>query len=260
MSFFSDNIKSLRIRRKLTQEKLAQGINITRARYSKYEDGRSEAPYSILCKLSQYFNVSIDVLLTADISKVEIEGLMKLENNRVLLPIKTDINGENLIEVVPHKARMGYMSGYSDPEYIDSLPTISLPFLKNGKFRAFAGSGDSMPPHNDTSYIIGKYLETVDEVRDGKTYILVTKDDGIVYKRLKRSSNISFTASSDNFSYTPYDVKFSEILEVWEFVCSIETTAFEPEDLNLETVKEMFQEIKREIRTISSKIYLKDFR
>ena len=189
----------------------------------------------------------------ADIQKVDIDKLMTIDSNRLLLPMKTDLQGENLIEVVPHKARMGYAAGYADPEFIENLQTISLPFLKHGKFRAFPGSGDSMPPHKDTSFIVGKYIEKLEDVRDGKTYILVTNSDGVVYKRLKRSGKESFTVSSDNLIYSPYDVKYSEILEIREFVCSIETAAFEADDLNLESVKEMFQELKREIRTISSK-------
>lgn len=39
--------------------------------------------------------------------------------------------------------------GFRVCEYIESLQTISLPFLRNGTFRAFPVEGDSMPPYND---------------------------------------------------------------------------------------------------------------
>ncbi|RZJ71759.1 LexA family transcriptional regulator [Flavobacterium sp.] len=252
MSLFSDNIRSLRLKKKLSQEKLAEGLGISRARYSKYEDGRSEAPYDILKGISRFFNVSIDLLLSADIRKIELDELLKLEDNRLLLPIKTDQSGENLIEVVPHKARMGYASGYADPEFIDGLQTISLPFLRSGKFRAFPGSGDSMPPHKDSSLIVGRYVENLAEVKDGKTYVLVTKSEGIVYKRLEKIGKSKFLAQSNNLLYGDYEIKFSEILEVWEFVCSIETEEFERDDLSVETVKGMFQVLRKEIRDVKS--------
>jgi hypothetical protein len=70
------------------------------------------------------------------------------------LPIKVGKTGENKIEIVPHKGKMGYLTGYNDPEYIDSLQHMSLPFLRNGKYRAFPVEGDSMPPYNDGTYII----------------------------------------------------------------------------------------------------------
>lgn len=252
MSLFSENIKALRIKNKISQEKLSQALYISRTRYSKYEDGRSEPSYEILRKISQHFNVTIDLLLSTDIQKIELEELRNMENNRILLPIKTDALGENLIEIVPHKAQMGYASGYADAEFIESLQTIALPFLRNGKYRAFPASGDSMPPHKDSSFIVGRYVEKLEEVRDGKTYILVTKNEGIVYKRLSKKGTNGFTVYSDNVLYSPYEIQFSEILEIWEFACSIEKEPFEPDDLRPETIKEMFLELRRDIRKIKS--------
>jgi hypothetical protein len=43
-----------------------------------------------------------------------LEDLLKLGDNRILLPI-TDQQGENIIEIIPHKAQAGYLSGYADP-------------------------------------------------------------------------------------------------------------------------------------------------
>jgi hypothetical protein len=62
---------------------------------------------------------------------------------------------------------------------------ISLPWLRNGKFRAFRG--DSMPPHKSGFFIVGRYVEKLGDVMDGKTYILLTKNEGIVYKRLNKT-------------------------------------------------------------------------
>ena len=83
-----------------------------------------------------------------------------------------DQKGNESIEIIPQKASMGYLRGYSDPDYIESLETISLPFLKNGKFRAFPASGDSMPPFKDGSFIIGKYMEGINDLKSGTSYIL----------------------------------------------------------------------------------------
>ncbi|NUY81928.1 helix-turn-helix domain-containing protein [Flavobacterium sp. MAH-1] len=248
MSIFSDNLRYLRESRNESQQKTAEALDIKRGRYEPYESGKVEPPYEMLVRLSRFYGISIDLLLTVDLRKYDIEDMLRLADNRIVLPIAVDQHGENLIEVVPHKARLGYASGYADPEFIESLQTLSLPFLRNGKFRAFPASGDSMPPHRDSSYIIGKHLENLGDVSDGKTYILVTKNDGIVYKRLSRNANSSFTASSDNIVYAPYVVEYREILEVWEFVCSIETEAFAPDDVDVETVRGMFQELRKEIR------------
>lgn len=252
MSLFSDNIKYLRVNKSLTQQGVADELMITRARLLKYEDGTSQPPIELLKKISNFYNVSIDILVSVDLRKILIGDLLKLDDNRILLPITVDKQGENFIEIIPHKAKAGYTSGYADPEFIENLQQISLPFLRNGKFRAFPVEGDSMPPHKEGSFIVGKYVEKLGDVMDGKTYILLTKNDGIVYKRLNKNGR-NLTLQSDNRVYKPYDVKASEILEIWEYACSIATKEFLPDDLGTENVKDMFRELRKEILDLKEK-------
>lgn len=250
MSLFSDNIRFLRIQKNISQEKLASALLIARARYVKYESGTSEAPYDILKRISKFYHVSIDLLLNVDLRKIDMDGLLKLEDNRILLPITIDTGGENTIEIIPQKAKAGYLNGYSDPEFIEGLQQISLPFLKNGKFRAFPVSGDSMPPHRDGSFIIGKYVESLGEVRDGRTYILLTKNEGIVYKRLNKNGKNNLVLSSDNSFYEPYSVRASDVLEIWEYACSIATNEFEPDSLEPQSIRDMFNSLRNEIKAL----------
>ena len=253
MSLFSDNIKYLRVNKSLTQQGVADELMITRARLLKYEDGTSQPPIELLKKISNFYNVSIDILVSVDLRKIPMDDLLKLDDNRILLPITVDKQGENFIEIIPHKAKAGYTSGYADPEFIENLQQISLPFLRSGKFRAFPVEGDSMPPHKEGSFIVGKYVEKLGDVMDGKTYILLTKSDGIVYKRLNKNGR-NLTLQSDNRVYRPYEVKASEILEIWEYACSIATKEFLPDDLGTENVKDMFRELRKEILDLKGKV------
>lgn len=250
MSIFSDNLRHLRLGRSFSQQKLANDLIITRERLAKYEEGRSEPPFEILRRIALFFNVSIDLLLSVDIRKVEIDRLLKTADNRILLPITVDAAGNDTIEIIPYKARAGYTTGYADPEFIENLQRISLPFLTNGKFRAFPVEGDSMPPHREGSFIIGKYVENLGDVRDGKTYIVLTRNDGIVYKRLNRNGRNSLMLHSDNAVYRPYEVKASEILEIWEFACSLSTKEAEPENLSNENIRDILQELRKDIHRL----------
>jgi transcriptional regulator with XRE-family HTH domain len=254
MSLFSDNIRTLRVKHKISQEKLAESLCITRGRYVKYEDGTSEAPYEILKKIAHYYHISIDLLLSVDVRKIDTEDLLKLENNRLVLPIMVDRNGENFIEVVTQKVKAGYLNGYADPEYIESLQQISLPFLGYGKHRGFPVEGDSMPPHQDGSIIIGRYVESLGEVLDGRTYIFITKNEGMVYKRLNKNKKNALVLESDNTFYPSYEVKASDVLEIWEYECSIGRTDKKQELSETETMKEILLEVKREIIEIKERI------
>lgn len=252
MSLFSDNIKFLRSKRLLTQNKVAEDLSITRGRLVKYEDGTSQPPIEILKKISNYYHVSIDILVSVDLRKIKLDDLLKLDDNRILLPITVNSEGENFIEIIPHKAKAGYTLGYADPEFIENLQHISLPFLKHGKFRAFPVEGDSMPPHKEGSFIVGKYIENLGDVMDGKTYILLTKNDGIVYKRLNRNGK-NLSLKSDNSIYKTYEVKASEILEIWEYACSIATKEFSPEDIGVENIKDILRDLRKDVLELKQK-------
>ncbi|MDQ1096727.1 MULTISPECIES: XRE family transcriptional regulator [Chryseobacterium] len=254
MSIFSDNIRFLRAQKNVSQQELADKISLSRVRYSKYEDGRSEAPYELLIRISKYFNVSIDLLLTVDIRKYPLEDILKLPDNRIVLPVIVDKLGNNSIEIVPQKASMGYLSGYSDPEYIESLQRISLPFLVNGKYRAFPAQGDSMPPFKDGSYIIGKYVEDINDLKTGKSYVFVTLNDGISYKRFRAKKGKSVTVAADNPFYKPYDIPFGEIVEVWQYASGIFPEDFEPGHFEDYNIKDMFMQLRKDIRDLEDKV------
>lgn len=254
MSIFSENIRFLRTQKNLSQQELADKVLMSRVRYSKYEDGRSEAPYELLIRISKYFNVSIDLLLTVDIRKYPLENVLKLPDNRIVLPVVVDELGNNSIEIVPQKASMGYLSGYSDPEYIENLQRITLPFLTGGKYRAFPAQGDSMPPFKDGSYIIGKYVENIDELKPNKSYVFVTLNDGISYKRFTSRNKKSITVAADNSFYKPYDIPLGEVVEVWQYASGLFPEDFEPDRLENYNLKEMFLEIRKDIQGLDEKI------
>jgi transcriptional regulator with XRE-family HTH domain len=254
MSIFSDNIRFLRAKRKATQQETADAVLLSRVRYSKYEDGRSEPPYEVLIRISKYFNLSIDLLLTVDIRKYPLEDILLLPDNRIVLPVVIDREGNNYIEIVTQKASMGYLSGYSDPEYIESLQQISLPFLTNGKYRAFPALGDSMPPFKDGSYIIGKYVENIEDLKPNKSYIFVTLNDGISYKRFKQRKKRAVTVAADNSFYKPYDISLGEIVEIWQYASGIFPEDFEPDHYENYNLQDMFLEIRKEIKNLNDKI------
>jgi len=247
MLYISDNLKWLRGKQNLSQQEVADGMALPLDRYKKYEYGKNTPPAETLVVISRYYHISIDLLLTVDLRKTSIDNLIRLEDNRIILPITVDSKGNNLIEIIPHKAQAGYLSGYADAEYIENLQQIALPFLGSGKMRAFPISGDSMPPHTNQSFIVGKYVENLGEIKMNKTYILITSNEGITYKRLGNKNDDSLTVVSDNLIYSPYEIKLSDIIEIWEYVCHIGRDDSKPMTLDSETIKGMFLELKKDI-------------
>lgn len=246
MSIFSENIRYLRSKLGVSQQSVADSINITRGRYAKYEDDANSPSPEILVSVSRYYKVSIDLLLTVDLKKYSIDDILRLPDNRIVLPIKVGKSGENKIEIVPHKGKMGYLTGYNDPDYIEGLQYMSLPFLRNGKYRAFPVEGDSMPPYNNGTHIIGKYIESKEYLKKGKSYMFVTRE-GIVYKRFGKLGSSGTLVSSDNVFYEPFEIEWKDILEIWEFAGSVNTKELELPSNDFEMIKSMFEVLRNEI-------------
>lgn len=224
------NIKLLRKRAKKSQEEMAQILGLTRSSYSGYENGVAEPNIFTLNSISQYYGLLLDDLVNKDFSsfselewkKVDsgIHSDVKGSKLRVLTAV-VDSNNEELIEMIPQAARAGYVSGYADPEYIKVLPTFSLPFLsKNKKYRSFPIEGDSMPPVSHGSFVTGEFIQDWNLIKSGTPCIVVTQNDGIVFKVLNNflDSHKSFQLCSTNPQYPPYMVHANDILEIWKFV------------------------------------------
>lgn len=246
------NIKHLRALKKLSQERFADELNWTRSIVGSYEEGRSEPPIDRLIDLSNYFNIPIDILVKNDLRKAKDTSFIEVGNRRVLFPVTVNENNEDLIEIIPAKASAGYLSGYDDPEYIEQLQKIKLPFLPTGTHRAFPIKGDSMLPVKDGAFVVAKFVEDINDIKSGRTYVVLTKDDGLVYKRIyfTDGTHMNLVLSSDNKSYQPYLISKENILELWEFTCCINTQEYDEKELKLSSIMTMFQELKVELEAI----------
>jgi transcriptional regulator with XRE-family HTH domain len=247
MSKISKNIKHLRQLKGWSQELLADKLDITRARIGSYEEERCDPPIETLIKISKVFHISIDALVKSDLRKFNFDNMIKVGENRLLFPIIIDKDNNDKIEVITMKASAGYLNGYADPEYFEKLPLMNLPFRIVGKHRAFPIKGDSMPPLIDGSFVVGKFVESLKDIKDGHTYVVLTKDDGIVYKRLYNKGT-HLELHSDNRMYQPYNVKSSDVLEVWEFVCTLNISDKKPEELNIDSIIGMLNSMRVEMK------------
>lgn len=257
MNFLSKNIKHIRALKGLTQEQFAEALNVSRSRISSYEENRAIPPIDFLMELSDYFDISIDLLAKNDLSKATDLNFLKIGTKRVLFPITIDKENEDLIEIIPDEASAGYLRGYTDPEYIEHLNKIKLPFLPTGTHRAFPIKGDSMLPVKSGSYVVARFIEDVRDLKNGKTYIIITLNDGIVYKRVfdKIDEHNMLLLASDNKKYDPYYIHVDEVLELWEFTCSINTQEYDEQELKISSIANMLTQLGVELKELKKSIH-----
>ena len=220
METVNRNLRFLRQKESLTQREFAERLGLKQATIGAYDEGRATPPLSCLTDVARIFKVSLDNLINADLSALP-EKTWRASGKpprREVLAITVDAHNRENVELVTHKASAGYLSGFQDPEFVKDLPKISMPVLpKNKTYRAFEIQGDSMLPVQPGSIIFAEYLEDPGAIKNGKLYILVTGNDGIVFKRVFNfsGSEHKLLLVSDNRLYEPYGLDVSDILEVW---------------------------------------------
>jgi transcriptional regulator with XRE-family HTH domain len=258
-NIIASNIKHLRKSRNLTQDQLADKIGVNRAMIGSYEEGRAIPKLQVLQTISHYFSITLDALVLNDLGnstenqeQTDVAG----SNLRVVSTI-VDRDNNELITLVPVKATAGYLNGYADPDFVDTLPRFSLPFQEISKertYRAFQISGDSMDPIPSGAYIISEYVQDWHNITDGKTYILVTRDEGVVYKRVYMHPSGELWLKSDNPQFETYSIHMSRLLEAWRAVGYICTTIPEPDAVSLSKLSTMMIEMKKEIEGLKGNL------
>ncbi|REJ80504.1 MAG: LexA family transcriptional regulator [Bacteroidetes bacterium] len=261
---FNSNIKILRQRRNRTQDLVAGELGFSRSTLNSYENGSIKNPtLDALMAFSKYFKISIDTLVKVDMSKLSGFQMSELEKGndvyvtgsrlRVLATTVDSQNREN-IEVVPLRAKAGYKNGFADPEFIKKLPTFQLPILFNDrKYRMFQISGDSMMPIPDKSFVITEYLENWYDIKDGQAYIILTQDEGLVFKvaynNLRKKKSVML--KSLNPEYEPYEVPVNDIREVWKF-CNYMSSELPDSSLAKDELLSKLAALEKDVKGIKS--------
>jgi phage repressor protein C with HTH and peptisase S24 domain len=176
-----------------------------------YEEERAEPRYEVLEAVCDLFKLTMDELLRKDLSDQKGNYLSQRRAMKM-------VSGPAEIPFVPVKAAAGYLAGYADPEFIDELNTFTLPMLTGSNYRAFEIIGDSMLPTPSGSVIVGEKVSDLEEVKNDTPCIVVSRNEGIVYKRVQKNGKQKdkLTLVSDNPVFHPYTVSTEEVIEMWQ--------------------------------------------
>jgi transcriptional regulator with XRE-family HTH domain len=139
-----------------------------------------------------------------------------------VLTIAVDNQNNEIVKAVPAYAYAGYQRGFSDPEFIETLPGYDFYSENDGTYRVFEIKGDSMyPVLSEGDFVKAKYLQPVhwrDKLRLKEVFIVVSKD-GIVCKQLLdhevESGDIRLHSFND--LYEDYTINLGDVYELWYY-------------------------------------------
>ena len=263
MVFLGANLKFLRKQQGLTQEQLAGKIGVKRPLIGAYEEGRVEPKLQTILTICHYFSTDIHSLVNTDLSMDKKPVIIPDISGRQLriLPIAVNRSDDKeMSTIVPVKATAGYMKGYGDVDYIENLPKFSMPFPElpgDRTYRLFQISGDSMLPVPAGAYIICEYVMDWNDIKNEECYVLVTRDEGVVYKRV--INNLKYgelVLKSDNSAYSPYAIKAGQLIEVWQAkgYASFGLPDSEGQLLNVEELTQTVMELKEDMQQLKKKL------
>lgn len=260
MHYIAQNLKFLRKQKQWTQGEFARQMGVNRSVIGAYEEGRADPRISFLQQLCAKFRLSIDQLINQALDVESLEQHADTAGNSLrILPITIDAaTGQETASLVPVKAAAGYLNGFGDVEFIEQLPVFQLPFPElsaEKTYRIFQIKGESMLPVLPNAYIICSYVQDWSNVKNDSRYIVVSKSEGIVFKRLFNSiSKGFFTLKSDNQEFAPFDLQVSDVLEIWKAEGSTQF-GFENEQNAMQSLlfREL-QDIKSELADLKKKL------
>ena len=197
---------------------------------------KTKPGYDVLTAIIDTFDINPDFLFGKSTVMLKSEVVMSPTYSGMPQVIAVNQTGDENVIYVPVKARAGYLDGYGDPEYIETLPSFNMPHLTNGTYRCFEVKGNSMVrTFFDGDLVFGKYVEDLRDVKDGRVYIIVSKNDGIVLKRvinrIEERDKLILKSDNKDGNYPTYTINAEDIVEVWYVTMYASKQMPEPVDI-----------------------------
>ncbi len=249
MSIAGQNLKYLRKLRGWTQEEFANKLGIKRSLVGAYEEERADPRLDVLQVVSEIFKLTLDELLTKELGNQSGTYLARRRQMKMMSAER------NLIHFVPVKAAAGYLANYADSEFIDELNTFTLPMLSGGNYRAFEIIGDSMLPTPSGSIIVCEKIEDLNDVKNDQPYIVVSRNEGIVYKRVEKNNRYKnkLTLVSDNPQYQPYQINTEDVAELWHAQMVISKVS-QQQRWDMNSLASMVNNLQSQVSTLKKKL------
>jgi hypothetical protein len=195
----AENLKSLS-REKFVQLTKLSDLGVSGNNWNSYENRGSIPAIFVLEFLIHKFNMSLDDLFFKDLKNGVVEKKQSTE--------------DYIVRIIDHKASAGFGVGFGDSDYIKDLRIMTVPFRVPKESLAFEIDGDSMYPYvDDGSFVITSRLDSLNQIQDGKNYIIVT-EESILYKMIYKGDDV-LSLVSLNTKYPPITLSKSEVIQIW---------------------------------------------
>lgn len=235
----------------ISQAEFAGLFNLARPSVGAYEEGRSEPKIDTIIQIANHFRVSIDVLLTRELTVNDIYsfGLVneKLNKAHKLVEAPKEPLAE-AIAFVEVKEYINYLVQYQNGDFVSGLRRIAVPKGDVRTMRAFEMNGSEMEYHQQGLHhgdiLIGKKVE-LDQLQEmpGMLATLVT-GEGIINRRVGKVGAKKLELITDDPNYDIMEIDLKQVLEAWK-VEAVYSTYLNPPTLLEERVMKLEKMVEK---------------
>jgi len=255
MTYIGKNIRKIRTVKKLSQAAFADLFGLARPSVGAYEEGRSEPKTETLIQIAQHFGLSVDLLLTKELTVNELYNFdIFQEALKDAAPEETVSEADRqalLTPLVPARRILEYIVNYHDKSFIDGLQPLTFPHALGPVTRAFEISGADMQPtlrHQDV-VLCCRVDKAVPVLHVGRLYAFVTQSRLLVRRLAERLPDDVLKLRADNRDYPAQDFALSQALEIWEIKAQFTTHLHTPTLL-----EDRVQVLERQVEELVTRI------
>jgi len=216
MSFFGKNIKKIRSVKSLSQQAFADLFDLKRGTLGAYEEGRSEPKVETIIKIANYFSISIDDMLTHELT---VNELLRFKGD--LTTYAEDAKKEifSVVPCITENMQNEYIEFYEKANFISGLPTIQLPVNPEKEFRGLTVTNLEMTSHDKGFYpkdiVVGEKVPiSVLKKLNAGTLVFVIVGGKLIFRKLYIIKNkLVLRAEHKNIEDENFDL--SEVKELW---------------------------------------------
>lgn len=226
----------------LNQDEFGRKIGYSREVVSKVENGKMEPSKWFVEAVLKFQN---DYNFHQSGQDVKILGKFSHEPKKIDKPffkqmqVLKNLPFEYLVPLVGIKAQAGYVKGFEQTDFIETLEKYSLPPGVNPKgleWSYFEVDGDSMEPTLSSGDILLTSLlphEDWNEIKNFCVYVILTGEQLLV-KRIYRKNEREWILISDNSETNPQvSIDLSKIKQVWTLRRHIRSKLPQPKDVKI---------------------------
>ena len=227
MSYVGKNIRKLRAVKKLSQAAFAELFGLARPSVGAYEEGRSEPKMETLIQIAQHFGLSVDLLLTKELTLNELYNFDIFKEELAPPAATPEVlakadRKQRVTPLVYRNRALEYIVHHHDPDFIDKLPWVQMPHQLTGPTRAFEVSGADMLLHrqglrHQDIVLCCRVSLARPSLQNGRVYVFVTQSKILIRRLAERlPDGQTLKLRADNPDYGSQDLELTQALEIWE--------------------------------------------